>query len=118
MRLIDRRKRAQVLDVVEGLPEDGWTNIGMGEDATLVRYRPAGWQEQSYVVIRRRRDRGQTLLLPFYTVILVSRDDLALDALVHRHRGKQGQENAFQGPLIDLDLHHPPCRKFRANQAF
>ena len=37
---------------------------------------------------------------------------------MRRHRGKQGQENAFKGPLIDLDLHHPPCRKFRANQAF
>ncbi|MCY3829881.1 MAG: transposase [Rhodospirillaceae bacterium] len=115
--LTDRRKRAPMLGVVEGLPEDGWTDIGMGEDATLVRYRPVGWEEQSYVVIR-RRDRGQTLLLPFYTVILVSRDDLALDELVRRHRGKQGQENAFKGPLIDLDLHHPPCRKFRANQAF
>ena len=61
---------------------------------------------------------GQTLLLPVYTVILVSRDDLPLDELVRRHRGKQGQENAFKGPLIDLDLHHPPCRRFRANQAF
>ena len=111
-------KRAPVLDVIEGLPEHGWSDIGMGEDATLVRYRPAGWEEQSYVVIRRRRDRGQSLLLPVYTVILVSRDDLPLDELVRRHRGKQGQENAFKGPLIDLDLHHPPCRKFRANQAF
>ena len=36
--------------MIEGLPEDGWTDIGMGEDATLVRYRPAGWEEQSYVV--------------------------------------------------------------------
>ena len=116
--LTHARKRAPVLDVIEGLPEDGWTDIGLGEDATLVRYRPAGWEEQSYVVIRRRRDRGQTLLLPVYTVILVSRDDLPLDELVRRHRGKQGQENAFKGPLIDLDLHHPPCRKFRANQAF
>ena len=118
MSLTDRRKRAPVLDVIEGLPEEGWTDIGMGEDATLVRYRPAGWEEQSYVVIRRRRDRGQSLLLPVYTVILVSRGDLPLDELVRRHRGKQGQENAFKGPLIDLDLHHPPCRKFRANQAF
>ena len=65
------------------------------------------------MVIRRRRDRGQALQLPAYTVVLVSRDEL-----VRRHRGKQGQENASKGPLIDLDLHHPPCRKFRANQAF
>ena len=46
------------------LPEEGWTDIGMGEDATLVRYRPVGWEEQSCVAIRRRRDRGQSLLLP------------------------------------------------------
>ena len=89
---------------------------GRGRDAGALS--PGGWEEQSYVVIRRRRDRGQTLLLPVYTVIPVSRDDLPLDELVRRHRGKQGQENAFKGPLIDLDLHHPPCRKFRANQAF
>ena len=37
---------------------------------------------------------------------------------MRRHRGKQGQENAFKGPLRDLDLHHPPCRGYRANQAF
>ena len=85
----------------------------MGEDAALVRYRLAGWEEQSYVVIRRRREKGQALLLPAYTVILVSRDEP-----VRRRRGELGEENAFKGPLIDLDLHHPPCRKFRANQAF
>ena len=60
---------AQACPGAGGLPEDGWTDIGMDEDATLVRYRPKGWEEQSYVVIR-RRDRSQTLLLPFYTVIL------------------------------------------------
>ena len=48
----------------------------------------------------------------------MSRDDLDLEELVRRHRGKQGHENAFKGPLIDMDLHHPPCRKFYANQAF
>ena len=46
------------------------------------------------------------------------RDDLDVAELVRRHRGKQGHENAFKGPLIDLDLHHPPCRRFLANQAF
>ena len=24
----------------------------------------------------------------------------------------------FKGPLIEMDLHHPPCRRFAANQAF
>ena len=41
-----------------------------------------------------------------------------LAELVRRHRGKQGQENAFKGPLRDLDPHHPPCRKLLANQVF
>ena len=37
----------------------------------------------------------------------MSRDDLPVAKLVLRHRGKQGQENAFKGPHTDLDLHHP-----------
>ena len=35
---------------------------------------------------------------------------------MHRHRGKQGRESAFKGPLRDLNLHHPPCRRLLANQ--
>ena len=115
MSLTDSRKRGSVLEMVEGLPESGWSDIGLGEDATVVRHRPVGWEEQSYAVIRRRRDQRQTLLVPIYTVILVSRDDLPLDRLVRRHRGKQGQENTFKGPLIDLDLHHPYLRSTRAD---
>ncbi len=70
-------------------------------------------------MVRRRVRGGQLLLVPpHHTVILVSRDDLPLDELVRRHRGKQGRENAFKGPLTDLDPHHPPCRSHRANQAF
>ena len=112
------RYRQPVLEMLEGLPERAWTDIGLGESATLVYHRPQGWTEQAYVVVRRRDDGPQRRLVPAYTVILVSRDDLPLAELVRRHRGKQGQENAFKGPLIDLDLHHPPCRRFHANQAF
>lgn len=108
-----------VLEVVEDLPDEAWQDIGCGERATLVYYRPEGWShEQVYAVVRRDRDGQQQRLLPRDTLILVSRDDLALEELVRRHRAKQGQENALKGPLVDLDLHHPPCRSFRANQAF
>lgn len=108
-----------ILEVVEGLPDSGWEEIGLGERATLVRHRPEGWQrEHGYVVVRRYEDGPQRRLIPRDIVILVSRTDLPLAELVARHRQKQGQENAFKGPLIDLDLHHPPCRRFDANRAF
>jgi hypothetical protein len=110
--------RRPVLEALEDLPERAWMDIGMGESATLVYHRPHGWTEHPYVVVRRLYDGPQQRLIPAYTVILVSRADLPLAELVRRHRGKQGQENAFKGPLIDLDLHHPPCRRFHANQAF
>jgi len=110
--------RRPVLESIEDLPETAWTDIGLGEEATLTYHRPQGWREHPYVVIRRTHDGPQGRLQPAYTVILVSRDDLPLEELVRRHRQKQGQENAFKGPLIDLDLHHPPCRAFHANQAY
>ena len=110
--------RRPILEVLEGLDESAWEDIGMGESATRVRHRPASWKTQDYVVVRRLYDGPQLRLTPAYTVILVSRDDLEVAELVRRHRGKQGHENAFKGPLIDLDLHHPPCRRFLANQAF
>ena len=64
------------------------------------------------------RPTQQGELLPRMAVILANRDDLPLAEVVRRHRAKQGHENAFKGPLVDMDLHHPPCRGYRANQAF
>ena len=117
--LTHRQWRKPVLEQLEGLEDSAWTDIGMEEEAIFATHRPAGWDAgQHYVVVRRRTENGQGLLVPRYTVMLVSRNDLQLKELVRRHRGKQGQENAFKGPLRDMDLHHPPCRGYRANQAF
>ncbi len=114
----DANKCRPVLDVVADLPAHGWTDIGMGESATWVRCRPAKWKaEQSYAVVRGTAER-QGELIPRYAVILANRGDLPLAEVVRRHRSKQGHENAFKGPLVDMDLHHPPCRGYRANQAF
>lgn len=108
-----------VLEQIEGLPDAAWTDIGLEEEALFATHRPAGWDRlQHYVVVRQRTQGGQFLLTPRHQVILMSRNDLPLQELVRRHRGKQGQENAFKGPLRDMDLHHPPCRSYRANQAF
>ena len=110
--------KAPVLAQLEGLPESAWEDVGLCGEAALVRHRPRKWREQAYVVVRKFLEGAQGDLFPVHTVILVSRDDLPLDELVRRHRGKQGQENAFKGPLRDLDPHHPPCRKLLANRIF
>lgn len=110
--------KAPVLEQLEGLRESAWEDVGLCEQATLVRHKPNGWVEHPCVVVRKLLEGAQGDLFPVHTVILASRDDPPLAELVRRHRGKQGQENAFKGPLRDLDLHHPPCRRLLANQAF
>ena len=108
-----------VLEAADGLQKNAWEDIGMCEEAAIVRHRPSGWEEHPYIVIRKFNQRdGATELFPTFTVIAVSRSDLPLADMVRRHRGKQGQENAFKGPLRELDLHHPPCRRLLSNQAF
>jgi hypothetical protein len=110
-----------LLRQVEQLTYKAWKPINRErtEWATIIHHRPQGWRrKQSYLVIRKEYDDRQRRLFPSYVFILVSRDDLPLSELARRHRGKQGQENAFKGPLIHLDLHHPPCLGFHANQAF
>ena len=89
----DPRRKAPLLRIVEALElaEEEWVEL--------------------------EADGEHCRLVPAWTVILVSRDDLPLPELVRRHRGKQGQENAFKGPLTDLGLHHPPCHGHAANQA-
>ena len=82
--------RRPVPEQLEGLPDAAWTDIGGEEEAIFATHRPGGWDaEQRYVVVRRRAENGQGLLVPHHTVILVSRGDLPLDELVRRHRGKQ-----------------------------
>jgi hypothetical protein len=96
-----------------------WINDDHTEEAAILRHRPDGWdEEESYIVVRSHFDGTQRRLTPRHIFILVSRTDLSLREMVRRHREKQGQENAQKGPLIDLDLHHPPCQKLDANRAF
>jgi hypothetical protein len=96
-----------------------WLNEAQTEQAAWLAHRPAGWSDkQVYVVVRTLYDGAQRLLRPRHSFILTNRTDLPPAEIVRRHRGKQGQENAQKGPLIDLDLHHPPCRRYLANQAF
>ncbi len=119
----DPRRKAPILRLAaaRGLREDEGEPLDAAgkERAIVVAYRPArGPEEPVCVVIRRDWDGEQRLLEPVCTVIPVSRDRLPVAELVRRHRGQQGQENAFQGPLTDLGLQPPPCRSHAANQGF
>jgi hypothetical protein len=108
-------------EMMDGFIEADWEAINddSSEHAAYIYHRPGSWRhEQAYVVVRTMQQDKQKLLFPRYTFILVSRDNLPLAEVVRRHRGKQGQENALKGPLIHLDLHHPPCGVFNANRAF
>lgn len=108
-------------EMISDFCEDDWEalNEDGSEHAAFIYHRPGGWKgERVYVVVRSMYKGSQRLLYPRYTFILVSRDDLSLEEIIKRHRGKQGQENALKGPLIHLDLHHPPCGTFNANRAF
>jgi len=108
-------------EIVGAFWEEDWEPINDDgtEHAAFVYHRPEGWEdEHAYVVVRSQYNGRQRLLWPRYAYILVSDDELQLAEIVRRHRGKQGQENAFKGPLIHLDLHHPPCQSFNANRAF
>lgn len=108
-----------LLEDAESLPDDAWKTISSTEEAAFVYHKPSGWsREYPYVVIRSYYDGRQRLLRPGLTFILTSRDTLPLEEIIRRHRGKCGQENAQKGPLIDLDLHHPPCHRFDSNRAF
>ena len=120
--LTDGRKQGPLRRILAdcAYADQDWTALDAeGEEAALLLYyQPAGWaRAEVYVVVRRTHEDGQPLLVPHYSFILVSRDDLPLAELVRRHRAKQGQENAFKGPLRELNLHHPPCKSYGANQA-
>jgi hypothetical protein len=96
-----------------------WESINDFEQAAWIVHKPSGWKNwQTYVVVKTYEDVGQQYLFPRHSFILCSNHNLPLKEAVKRHRGKQGQENAQKSPLIDLDLHHPPCRKMNANRAY
>ncbi len=119
----DPRQKAPTLRLAAamGLREDEGEPLDAAgkEWALAVAYRPArGPEEPVCGVLRRDGDGEQRLPEPVCTVIPVSRDRLPVAELGRRHRGQQGQENAFQGPLPDLGWHHPPYRSHAAQQGF
>ena len=120
----DANKCRPVLDVVEDLPEHGWTDIGMGESATPGAL-PAG-EVGGRAELRRGAPHGGA---PGRAAPPVHGDPGEPGRPAPSGGGAPASqqagacpagrfENTFKGPLVDLDLHYPPRRGYRANQAF
>lgn len=79
-----------------------------------------GWPRPvRFVAVRKWADEhGQRILLLGVTLIATSNDDLSGATMVARHRTKQGCENGFKGPLIEMDLHHPPTGHLHGIQLY
>ena len=59
-----------VVDQIEGLADEAWTDIGMEEEAIFATHRPSRWPaEQHYVVVRRRTENAQRLRVPRHTLL-------------------------------------------------
>ena len=119
----DARKRKPAPDKLEAMDprDDEWEPLDEdgAESATVAFHRPSGWdREEACVAVRRTRDGDRLPMEPRYAMIPVGDDRLPVKEAVRRHRGKQERENAFKGPLTDLNLHRPPCKSYKANQAF
>ena len=72
-----------------------------------------------YVAVRKWDDREEKRqLFPVRTVIVTSNDALSCAEVVTRLRSKQGRNNGFKGPLIEMVLHHPPTWSFHGNQLY
>ena len=99
-----------------------WSSLPESDDEEVygVWYRPSGWTRSvRYVIVRRwMHASGDTELFPSYTVIATSNDHVATATVFQRYRAKQGWENGFNGPLREMDLHHPPTACFLGNQLY
>ncbi len=119
----DLRQKAPLLRLVDamGLREDEWEPLdAAGQERALAgRTGWPGGRRSRCTGCSGATGTGSSVCWSRYArLILVSRDRLPVAELVRRHRGQQGQENAFQGPLTDLGLQHPLCRSHAANQGF
>ena len=109
----------------ESILDDPDIDLDDDVEACWVTYQPKGWHRAvPYVVIRTwKHDKKEADELfshshYVYGVITVSTNKHSLKETVRRHRSKQGCENHFKGPLIEMDLHHPPTRRLHANQLY
>jgi len=128
---------ADVERVAAEQPEAQWQTTGAderrgwAESATCVHlFQGLDWDRPRTVVTRRYRLENE--MFPRYASVLTNlapedprivkrmraeRIDFA-QAVWRLYDHKQAMENQFKDALIDLGLHHPPCRELARNEVF
>lgn len=112
----------KVLDrLAEELPESRWSAAEPGaeliEQYAWLRHQPGENEKARSFVAVRRKPVGE-LVWKYHHVVCESGEVKEPKAAYERHALKGAKEQGFRQVLSDLDLHHPPCLRLIANQAF
>ena len=116
---VSYNKWTDVLERLAGeLPEDRWSSPNeKGERFTWLRHTPGEAQEAVTFATLRRKPEGE-MFWRYAFVAGQPGEGWTPQAVFERHVLKGDKERGFSELLSDLDLHHPPCGKLIANQAF
>jgi len=99
------------------LPERNWSVPNeKGEQHTWLRHMPGEATTAVTFATMRRKPEGEYWRYAF--VACEPGEGWGPEAVFRRHALKGDRERGFSELLSDLDLHHPPCGKLIANQAF
>lgn len=102
------------------LPAPAWTDAQAPAEYptqfAYLKHRP-GKADRDYVFAVRKQQRPDELL-PRFGYVVGRSGGTDPELFMQKHQLKGACELGFKGLLSTLDLHHPPCLKLEANQAF
>ena len=116
---VSYNKWTAVLERLAGeLAETRWSAPNAkGEQFTWLRHTPGEAKAAVTFATLRRKPEGE-MFWRYAFVACEPGEGWSPEAVFQRHALKGDKERGFSELLSDLDLHHPPCEKLIANQAF
>ena len=116
---VSSNKWGDVLERLAGeLAETRWSAPNeQGEQFTWLRHTPGEAKAAVQFAALRRKPEGE-MFWRYALVACQPAEGWSPQAVFQRHALKGDKERGFSELLSDLDLHHPPCEKLIANQAF
>ena len=116
---VSYNKWTDVLERLAGeLPEKSWSAPNeKGEQYAWLRHMPGEAKEAVTFATVRRKPEGE-MFWRYAFIACEPGEGWEAQGVFQRHALKGDKERGFSELLSDLDLHHPPCEKLVANQAF